>query len=40
MVVVLISGFVFLQAAAVGRQLAAIDDGGGGMCELLYAGDC
>jgi hypothetical protein len=40
MVVIVISGFVFLQAAAVGRWLAAVNDGGGGVCELLYAGGC
>ncbi len=40
MVVVVISGFVFLQAAAVGRRLAAVNDGGGGVCELFYAGGC
>ena len=36
MVVVVISGFVFLQAAAVGRRLAGIDDGGGGACVSCF----
>ncbi len=36
MIVVVISGFVFLQAAAVGRWLAAVDDGGGGACVTCF----
>ena len=35
MVVVVISGFVFLQAAAVGRWLAAVNDGGA-MCVSCF----
>jgi hypothetical protein len=36
MVVVVISGFVFLQAAAVVRRLAAVDDGGSSACVSCF----